>query len=74
MKKKKKKKNIKGKLEHGHLNKIQINFNILCNLHINCNSHKLVSSFYEENNFIPCLTEQLLKVLKLWCEWGITLQ
>ena len=51
-----------------------MNFNILCDLNIICNSHKLISSFYEKNNFIPCLTKQLLNVLKLWCEWGITLQ
>ena len=30
-----------------------------------------VSSFYEENNFKPCLTKQLLNMFKLWCEWGI---
>ena len=28
----------------------------------------------KKNNFISCLTKQLLNVLKLWCEWGITLQ
>ena len=26
---------------------------------------------YEENNFKPCLTKQLLNIFKLWCEWGI---
>ena len=30
-----------------------------------------VSSFYKENNFKPCLTKQLLNMLKLWCERGI---
>ena len=30
-----------------------------------------VSSFYEENNFKPCLTKQLLNMFKLWCERGI---
>ena len=53
--------------------RFQINFNIFCNLHIICNSHKSVSSFCEENNFKPCLTKQLLNVFKLWCEWGISL-
>ena len=53
--------------------RFQINFNILCNLHIICNSHKSVTSFCEENNFKPCLTKQLLNVFKLCCEWGISL-
>ena len=34
---------------------------------------KLVSSFYKENNFKPCLTKQLLNMFKLWCERGISL-
>ena len=29
------------------------------------------SSFYQENNFKPCLTKQLLNMFKLWCERGI---
>ena len=31
-----------------------------------------VSSFYNENNFKPCLTKQLLNMYKLWCERGIS--
>ena len=31
----------------------------------------LKSRFYNENNFKPCLTKQLLNMFKLWCEWGI---
>ena len=31
----------------------------------------LVSSFYKENNFKPCLTKHLLNMFKLWCERGI---
>ena len=31
-----------------------------------------VSSFYKENNFKPCLTQQLLNMFKLWCERGIS--
>ena len=30
------------------------------------------SNLYEENNFKPCLTKQLLNLLKLWCECGIS--
>ena len=30
-----------------------------------------VSSFYEENNFKPCLTKQLLNMFNLWCERSI---
>ena len=30
------------------------------------------SSFYNENNFKPCLTKQLSNIFKLWCEWGIS--
>ena len=29
------------------------------------------SNLYQENNFKPCLTKQLLNVFKLWCECGI---
>ena len=29
------------------------------------------SNLYEEINFKPCLTKQLLNVFKLWCECGI---
>ena len=32
----------------------------------------LVSSFYKENNFKLCLTKQLLNMLNLWCERGIS--
>ena len=32
------------------------------------------STLYEENNFKPCLTKQFLKVFKLWCEGGISLE
>ena len=32
------------------------------------------STLCEENNFKPCLTKQLLKVFKLWCEGGISLE
>ena len=32
------------------------------------------SNLYEENNFKPCLTKQFLKVFKLWCECGISLE
>ena len=31
-----------------------------------------VSSFYKENNFKPCLANQLLNMFKLWCERGIS--
>ena len=44
---------------------------------LGCNGFLIKLSIYlsyEKNNFIPCLTKQLLNVLKLWCEWGITLQ
>ena len=32
------------------------------------------STLYEENIFKPCLTKQFLKVFKLWCECGISLE
>ena len=51
---KKKLENVNGKPEYIHIYRIQTNFNILCNLHMIWNSHKSVSSFYEENNFEPC--------------------
>ena len=66
----KKLENVNWKLEYIHTYKIQTNFNILYNLHMIWNSHKSVSSFYEENNFKLCWTRQLLNVFKLWCEWG----
>ena len=28
----------------------------------------------KETNFKLCLTQQLLNMFKLWCEWGLTLQ
>ena len=28
----------------------------------------------KETNFKLCLTQQLLNIFKLWCEWGLTLQ
>ena len=31
------------------------------------------SNLYQENNFKPCLTKQLLNAFKLWCESGISL-
>ena len=34
---------------------------------------KSVSSFYNESNFKPCLTKQLLNMFKLWCERGLRL-
>ena len=33
-----------------------------------------VSSFYNESNFKPCLTKQLLNMFKLGCERGIIFQ
>ena len=65
-----------GKLElrYLHVQDIQINFNLLCNLHIICNSQKSISSFYEEDNFEPCLTKQFLTKFKLWYEWGCRYQ
>ena len=56
-----------GKLElrYLHVHDIQINFNLLCNLLIICKGQKSVSSFYEEDNFEPCLTKQLLTMFKL---------
>ena len=59
-----------GKLELRFLDNIQIKFNLVCNLHVNYNSQKSVSSFYEDN-FEPCLPKHLLTKLKFWCEWGI---
>ena len=57
-----------GKLELRYLHNFQIKFNLLCNLHIICNSQKSVSSVYEEDNFEPCLTKQLLTKFKFGCE------
>ena len=34
----------------------------------------LVSNFYGENNFKPCLTKQPLNVFKFWCNWNTTLR
>ena len=47
---------VKLELRYLHVHDIQINFNLLCNLHIICNSQKSICSFYEEDNFEPCLT------------------
>ena len=32
------------------------------------------SNLYQENNFKPCLTKQLLNVFKLWFECGISFE
>ena len=50
-----------------NLSRIEVNNNN----NNNNNNKTSVSSFYKENNFKPCLTKQLLNMLKLWCEWGI---
>ena len=57
-----------GILELRYIHNFQIKFNLLCNLHIICNSLKAVGSVYEEDNFEPCLTKQLLTKFKFWCE------
>ena len=31
-----------------------------------------LNSFYEEKKIKLCLTNQLLNMFKLWCEWGIS--
>ena len=50
-----------------------MNLNMFFNLCWIWSKKASISSFYEENNFKPCLTKQLLNMFKLWCERGIRL-
>ena len=36
-------------------------------------STQVIKQLVEGNNFKLCLTKQLLKMFKLWCEWGFSL-
>ena len=50
-----------------------MNLNMFFNLRWIWSKKTSASSFYQENNFKPCLTKQLLNMFKLWCERGIGL-
>ena len=51
-------KNRDGRLEHRFSHRIEMKFNMVCYLQHICNQFKSVDSFYEGNNFKPCLIKQ----------------